>query len=442
MNQQTAAANVLSDYVSSLQFETLPHDVRQTAFLILKDAMACAAFGARFEWAQIAARYVRSLEGKPEVPVFGFDGLSLPVPSAAFLFGVMGHAYELDNLRRPGAGVHPGVTVALPALAYALAHPEITAEDIITAIVAGCEVMFRIGAATLHTPEKAGFHAPGLTGAFGAATAVGKLMGLDTRALRNAYGISGSVGGGLLAFTSAGHGGMVKRLHLGRAAEAGIQAAMLANGGFEGPSNILEGKFGLLDAYCRSSNPDLLIEGLGEYYEIRNTCFKRFAAHITAHTPIEGLEAVMMENGLETKGIDNIVLLVSEKLISHHNNVNPSDLAGAQYSVPFMVAASLYVDVRDPRNIGGDLLKDGRVRDMASRIRLIPNGQKAGWDCSISVHGPDGRAYRKDNVTYSGGESASSAFINEKYDILTSDVPGMPDFDKMLERIASSLSVS
>ncbi len=192
------AAIVLSDYVSSLQFEMLPQDVRQTAFLILKDAVACAAFGARFEWAQIAAQYVRSLEGKPEVPIFGFDALSAPVPSAAFLFGVMGHAYELDNLRSPGAGVHPGVTVALPVLAYALAHPEVTAEDIITAIVAGCEVMFRIGAATLHTPEKAGFHAPGLTGAFGAATAVGKLMGLDAQALRNAYGISGSVGAAFL----------------------------------------------------------------------------------------------------------------------------------------------------------------------------------------------------------------------------------------------------
>ncbi len=184
-----------------------------------------------------------------------------------------------------------------------------------------------------------------------------------------------------------------------------------------------------------------MIEGLGDYYEIRNTCFKRFAAHITAHTPIEGLEAVMMENGLETKGIDNIVLLVSEKLISHHNNVNPSDLAGAQYSVPFMVAASLYVDVRDPRNIGENLLKDSQVREMASKISLMPNGQKAGWDCSIVVYGSDGCEYTKDNVTYSGARSASLAFINEKYDILTADVPGMSDLNKMLERIASTLSV-
>ena len=66
-----------------------------------------------------------------------------------------------------------------------------------------------------------------------------------------AIGIGGSFGSGLLAFAKAGNGGMVKRLHMGRAAEGGVTAAYLAARGFEGPDVVLEGKFGYLDVYAR-----------------------------------------------------------------------------------------------------------------------------------------------------------------------------------------------
>ena len=49
--------------------------------------------------------------------------------------------------------------------------------------------------------------------------------------MANAIGIAGSLAGGLLEFAK-GDGGMVKRLHLGRASEAGVMAASLAAGGF------------------------------------------------------------------------------------------------------------------------------------------------------------------------------------------------------------------
>src|SRR5205823_533871 len=83
---------------------------------------------------------------------------------------------------------------------------------LIAAIIAGVEVMFRIGAATLHSPEHIGFHAPGMTGPFGSAAACASLMGLSARQTAHAFGIAGSLAGGLLAFAKAGSGGMVKRL--------------------------------------------------------------------------------------------------------------------------------------------------------------------------------------------------------------------------------------
>src|SRR5262249_60024067 len=112
------------------------------------------------------------------------------------------------------------------------------------------EVMIRIGRATKHSNEGRGFHAPGTTGPFGAAIACGRLMGFDSKRMRNALGIAGSLACGLLEFARAGNGAMVKRLHLGRAAESGVLAASLAADGFTGPASVLEGEVGLLLEFC------------------------------------------------------------------------------------------------------------------------------------------------------------------------------------------------
>src|SRR5262249_1562229 len=153
------------------------------------------------------------------------------------------------------------------------------------------------GAATLHTPEGRGFHAPGITGPFASATASGVLLGLAPDQLTRAFGIAGSCGGGLLAFARSGDGGMVKRLHLVRAAEGGVLAALLAAEGFEGPSGILDGAFGVLESYCTRSDAALLTQGLGEVFETKKLCVKRYACHVTAQAPVELLRRLMAEQG-------------------------------------------------------------------------------------------------------------------------------------------------
>ena len=158
-----------------------------------------------------------------------------------------------SSVRDPGMGAHPGATL-LPPLLAACEETGADGKRAIVAFVAATEIMLRIACATHHSPEKIGFHAPGLTGAYGATVAAGLVMGLTETQLVNALGIAGSLSSGLLAFTKSSQGAMVKRLHLGRASESGILAARLASDGYEGPETILEGKFGFLDAYCKKED--------------------------------------------------------------------------------------------------------------------------------------------------------------------------------------------
>ena len=105
--------------------------------------------------------------------------ISAAQPAQATLAnGVMAHAFELDNVRQPGAGVHPGATAFLPAFAMA-EEKKADGKALLTAFVAACEVMSRIGVAAGNSFERRGFHAPGLTGTFGAAIAAGRLLGIE-----------------------------------------------------------------------------------------------------------------------------------------------------------------------------------------------------------------------------------------------------------------------
>ena len=134
------------------------------------------------------------------------------------------------------------------------------------------------------------FNAPTtLTGPFGAAIAAGHLLGLDPARMTNALGIAGSLASGLLEFARAGNGGMVKRLHLGRASESGVLAASLACEGFTGPSSVLEGPFGFLPVFCRVWDLAELTRGLGEAgglskdWATMSIALKRYPCHINAH---------------------------------------------------------------------------------------------------------------------------------------------------------------
>jgi 2-methylcitrate dehydratase PrpD len=393
-----AAADRLAAYAVDLRYEDLPPEAVLNAKLCLIDAVACAMFGAGFPWSRAVIDLIAASGATGRCAVPGLDR-RLDPRQAALAFGTFAHAFELDNLRKPGVGAHPGATVALPAFAVAQAAGR-GGRDVIAAIVAGCEASFRIGAATLHTPELAGFHAPGIVGPFASAVASGRLLGLSADRLAAALGIAGSCTGGLLAFAASGSGGMVKRLHLGRAAESGVLAAMLARG-YEGPRSILDGKFGILEAFCSRSEPALLTARLGAFFEITRLCIKRYACHVTAQAPIEVLRALMAQHGFGPADIATMKIVASAKVASHHNERRPADVMLGQYSVPFSLAVAAWGDPDDPTAFAEDCVHDAGILDLAARIELAA-GDAPGWGADLSVMLRDGRRVAGKSESFRG----------------------------------------
>jgi 2-methylcitrate dehydratase PrpD len=398
------ATKILARYAVGLEFRDIPGEVTSRAKECILDTLAVSLYGSTKPWCRNVANYVRGLGLKGRSTVFG-SGWKTAAPHAALINGTMAHAFELDNVRQPGAGVHPGATVFIPALAAGEAT-KTTGKKLLTAFVAGCEVVSRIGVAAGNSLERRGFHAPALTGTFGAAVAAGRLLGLNEPQMINALGIAGSYSGGLLEFSRSQEGAMIKRLHLGKAAEGGITAALLAKQGFAGPTSVLEGEFGFCRAF--SSSPDLsyLTYRLGREFETFNICIKRYACHINAHAPIEAMQTLAQQHGFAPTAIKKITVGGIEKLVTHHNLIAPRDLMTAQYSIPFCVALSLFHDPSDPEFFSDQRLSEKRILSLSRLVELKIDKEieDNGWDraARVTVNLKDGREHSQLVVHFKG----------------------------------------
>ena len=380
----------LAEYAAALRYEDLPAAVVQQAKECIIDTVAAGICGSALPWSRIVIDYAERTGAGGRSHILG-RGSTVQAPAAALANGALAHAFELDSLTRPGAGAHPGATVLPPALAVAQ-EKGADGRALITAFVAGNEVMIRIGRATGHTNEARGFHAPGTTGPFGAAAAAGHLLGLDADAMTNALGIAGSLCGGLLEF-ARGNGGMVKRLHLGRASEAGVLAASLAAAGFTGPRTVIEGQFGFLRVFCTAWDEAELTRGLGDEFVVSTTVLKRYPCHATAHAAVKAVRELQAEHGFAGAAIEAIAVTGTERMIERHNIPEPADLMLAQYSIPFSVALALCREARDPESWDESALAEPQIRSLARRVQLVPQpgGGHGATGSTVTITLSDGR---------------------------------------------------
>lgn len=387
----TTAARTLAEFAVGLKYETIPNAVIDRAKTCIIDTVGAMTFGADQPWSRIIIEYVMRTTAPGKGSIVGTEHKARG-QLASLANGALAHAFELDSLCYPSVGVHPGASLTAPGIPVAQAQGR-SGKELLTAFVAGFEVMYRVGDAARSSSEQIGFHAPGLTGVFGGAIVTGLLMKLDADRMTHALGIAGSMCSGLLEFSQSG-GGMVKRLHLGRAAEGGALAATLAREGFTGPATILEGKFGFLAAFAKEKDPARLTRGLGEEWHTLKTMLKRYACHITAHVPVTAALELRAKHGFKGSDVATVSIATNEKVVSHHNITEPQDTMMCQYSVPFCVALALHRDPLDPRVFGEETLNDASIREVCrnTKVSEIPTSKaRSRFSTLVSVRLKDGR---------------------------------------------------
>ena len=430
----TGPSAALANFAASFSIDDAPAHVVARARECLIDTFAIAVRGRATKWGQIAIAQASQAMGPCRL--IGVPDMRLAAEQAAFANGLLAHALELDSLRKPGAGVHPGAIVVAAALAAAQERGS-GGRALLESIIVGFEVLMRIGASTLHSAEPRGFHAPGLTGPFGAAAAAGKMYGFDGERMNAAFGIAASLSAGIMQFAYEGQGAMVKRLHIGRAAQNGVFAAQLAERGYEGPQQALEGKRGFLATFCGKQDQSKLTDGLGEDFETLKLCLKRYPCHITAHTAIYAAECWQREIGLKPHEVRQITVHGTSRMAELNGNKEPTDPALANYSIPFSLACALTGDAADPASFDPVKLHDPQVRALARKIDVVSDGREShsDWMTRSLLTLEDGRVLEREVSEFPGtpGMPLSPAQLRERFDIMTQDYPG--DSGAVFERL-------
>jgi 2-methylcitrate dehydratase PrpD len=427
---------LLAEYTSGLRYEDIPADVIARAKQCIADTIAVIIFGYDLPWSRMIVRHAEKHAPGGRSRILGSGAPRVQAPAAALANGALAHAFEMDNLTWPSTGVHPGATLLAPALAVAQERG-VGGRDLITAVIAGAEVMIRIGRATQHRNESRGFHAPGTTGPFGAAIAAGRLIGLDAEGLCNALGMAGSLACGLLEFARAGTGAMVKRLHLGRAAESGVLAASLASEGFGAPATVIEGEFGFLRVFCGEFDRAELTRGLGESYATRAITLKRFPCHITAHTSVQAILDLHAAHTYSGAEVSSIHIAGNDKMAGVNNIPSPADIMMAQYSIPFCVALAHMRDPRDPRSFDETALRDPQIKALAQQVKIsVAKEQPTPLAATVTVTLTDGRVLSRSVTEFKGTpqQPLGDDELREKFLLLTRHCPAR-DMREMFERL-------
>jgi 2-methylcitrate dehydratase PrpD len=331
------ASEAVVSFVSELRFGALSDEVRHYARRHLLDTVGVMIAGAGGEVATRAEAMLAAVRPPGRIPVPG-RGRRADLIDATFLGGTAAHGIELDDGFRQGS-VHPGCVVvpAVLALGY---ERRISGAKLIEALVAGYEAEIAIGRACHPDLRQRGFHPAAAVGVFGAVMAAGKLRGLPHDQLANALGIAASSAAGLFAFVNGGAD--IKRLHAGHASREGLQAALLAEQGIEGPPGVLEAHDGFLQAFAfgRDRKPRAVVLPPKVPFGITDCYIKPYPCCRHIQPAVEALIGILRDENLAPEQVERIDV-ATYRIAAEHAETGWDDFASAQLSFPYLLGLAL-----------------------------------------------------------------------------------------------------
>jgi 2-methylcitrate dehydratase PrpD len=332
----------LATFAAELDAATLPQAVRQKLGWLLLDYLRVCSLGARLPWSGWARGYT-DVVARPGAAHVLFAGTTLNPQHATFLNVARGSSFDGDDTH-VGAMLHPGVAAWAAALACAEHAGGVAARETIAAVVAGYESAIRIGLSIQPAHFRRGFQSTGTCVGFGTAAAAGRILLGDRDAARRiaeAIGLAGGYAGGLAQFYFSG--ASAKRIQAAHAAQCGVAAALLAQQGFAGPTDIIEGGGGFARAYAGEWNAALIEDGLGTRYHLMDVLVKVHAAAARVAAGIDAMLALRGAHGFSADDIASIRLGIPGIIQGRLTNPHPKDLQAAQMCLPFSVALAAKV---------------------------------------------------------------------------------------------------
>ncbi len=388
----------LAGYCERLKYRQLPEEVVDRGKYFFLDFIGVTVRGSVSDSSKSMYHFVREM-GKGDGVIIGTKARA-PYLYSALANGTAAHAIEMDDVNNESS-LHPGVVIFPSALATSEMMGS-GGRKFIEAIVAGYEVMIRLGKALGPANTYArGFHPTAICGTFASSVVTSKIIGLKTGKIVSAMGIAGSQAAGSMEFLAQGT--WAKRFHAGWAAHSGMVAALLSRKGFKGPTSIIEGRDGFLHAYSNHSDATKVMEGIGTRFEILRTSIKPHACCRYMQPPIDALLKIVVENDLKPEHVKKVrlgLLSAGASLIAEpkEKKYDPRSVVDAQFSMPFGAAVAILYRRAGLREFHPSKIRCEEVKAMMKKVeyavdpeldRTFPNQ----WSATAEMFTNDGKRY-------------------------------------------------
>ena len=368
-----AAARAIAEWAVALELDDVPEAVRADAKLHLLDTIGCGLAAHATGVGHEGRTTMVELGGQAEATVLG-SRTRLPAANAAFANAMLCHGLDFDDTHSDSVS-HVSTVITPAALAEAERFGA-SGREALTAVVAGNEIVCRVGMAASGAFHARGFHPTAICGIFGGVAAVGRLGRVDPGVVTSALGIAGSFAGGLFAYLADGT--PTKPMHPAWAAHGAHLATRLAVHGAAGPPSVLEGKFGLYHAFLGAEEGEVDIAGqvsdLGARWETPRIAYKPYPVCHFMHGSLGAATEGADGRTFAAEEIDDVLVTVPEAGVSlvlepAAEKVAPRSEYEGKFSLQYSMASLLvrgHVSVSD---FTDEAIADPAVLSVARKVR-------------------------------------------------------------------------
>jgi 2-methylcitrate dehydratase PrpD len=370
--------------------------VRHQAKRSLVNFFAVTLAGCRSRPIEIARRSLAEFSGGKQVALIG-NATRIDALSAAFLNAAGANVDDFCDTHTATV-IHPTAPVAGALFSHA-GLQRISGSDLLLALVLGNEVQASIGLAISPSHYNRGWHITSTCGVFGAATASGKLLGLDERQMVWALGIAATQSAGLCECL----GTPAKSVSVGNAARNGLWSALLAEKGFDGPAEPLAGVQGFYHALNEEADLSHLTDGWGESWAIMATCYKPYPCGFVIHPVLDC--ALDWRRDHPTAEVARVVVRGNPLLSIRADRPDISTGREAQVSVQHAVAAALVKGQAGLDQFSDACVRDPDVLKLRSKVEVVRDERFSTVAAAVEITTVDGKTFKLEQPAARGSDA-------------------------------------
>lgn len=384
------ATEALATWALGLQYSDFSPTVVDQAVKSVYNWAGCAIGGYAQSAPTVALATMNGQFGGPGTSsiLASNDTALVDAQIAALVNGIASHIDDYDDTHLETI-IHPAGPVASALLAVSEWQGPVSGQDFLTALVAGVETECKLGLAVSPEHYDIGWHITSTTGSIGAAVAVAKLLDLDLNTTRQAIGIASTQVIGMQEF----FGSDTKSFHVGRAAQSGMMAALLAKNGYTSSLFALEAKYGWSHVVSTRENVTAYFDQLGKVWEVEKNTFKPFPCGIVSHPTIDACirlhEQADVKN-LDISSINSVVARVNPYVISLTNKSNPQTGLEAKFSIYHSAAIALLYGEATPTQFTDEVVLNQTVIALRNKVTTTEDDSVPRDQSYVSVVFSDG----------------------------------------------------